>query len=69
MSYPKVVKVASTHSGFGKIRVRSDEDMADVHSLLILNKDFYTTEGLLENIASSFASRSWAHAIAASSAS
>ena len=50
VKYPKVIKVASTHSGYGKIRVRNDEDMSDVRSLLILNKDFYTTEPLQENI-------------------
>ena len=42
VSYPKVVKVASTHSGYGKIRVRNEDDMADVRSILILNKDFYS---------------------------
>lgn len=37
-----MVKVASTHSGYGKIRVRNEDDMADVRSILILNKDFYS---------------------------
>ena len=50
VEYPKVIKVASTHSGYGKIRVRGEDDMADVKSILILNKDFYTTERLIENI-------------------
>ena len=50
VKYPKVIKVASTHSGYGKIRVTNDDDMADVKSILILNKDFYTTETLIENI-------------------
>ena len=54
VKYPKVIKAASTHSGYGKIRVRNDEDMSDVRSLLILNKDFYTTEPLQENIVFEF---------------
>mmetsp|Transcript_42712 Transcript_42712/g.70466 ORF Transcript_42712/g.70466 Transcript_42712/m.70466 type:complete len:366 (+) Transcript_42712:23-1120(+) len=48
--YPKVIKVASTHSGYGKIRVRDKDEMDDVRSILILSKDFYTTETLVENI-------------------
>eukprot|EP01083_Nonionella_stella_P076102 207199_1 len=50
VQYPKVIKVASTHSGYGKIRVSSKDEMADVRSILILNKDFYTEEGLVEDI-------------------
>eukprot|EP01084_Bolivina_argentea_P117119 208028_1 len=50
VKYPKVIKVASTHSGYGKIRVKNKDEMDDVRSILILNKDFYTEEGLVENI-------------------
>ena len=50
INYPKVIKVASTHSGYGKIRVKNNDEMNDVKSILILSKDYYTEETLIENI-------------------
>lgn len=50
VAYPKVVKVSSTHAGFGKMRVRSEEDEDDLMSILKLGKDYYTEEPLVENI-------------------
>ena len=44
---PKVIKVGSCHSGYGKIRAKADDEMDDVRSILILNKDYYTEESLI----------------------
>jgi len=43
-SYPAVVKVASSYSGYGKIRVNDDSDLKDVTSILALHCDYFTTE-------------------------
>lgn len=49
--YPLVVKVGSTHAGFGKAKVKSEADMDDIRSILALGKDYYTTEPFIGNIA------------------
>lgn len=51
VAFPKVVKVSSTHAGFGKVRVRNAEDEDDIMSILNLGKDYYTEEPLVEDIA------------------
>jgi len=43
-SYPAVVKVASTHAGYGKIQARDQGEMQDVSCVLALHNDYYTTE-------------------------
>ena len=45
---PKVVKVGSCHSGYGKIRAKNKDEMDDVRSILILNKDYYTEEEFVD---------------------
>lgn len=51
VALPAVVKVASTHAGYGKIRITSNEDGDDLKSILALHKDYYTVEPLVPEIA------------------
>jgi len=43
-TYPTVVKVSSTHAGYGKIQAETEADMKDVKCILALHNDYYTTE-------------------------
>jgi Synapsin, ATP binding domain len=43
-------KVASTHAGYGKIRVTQDADRDDLKSILALHRDYYTVEPLVGEI-------------------
>eukprot|EP01084_Bolivina_argentea_P262850 444678_1 len=45
---PKVIKVGSCHSGFGKSRAQTKDEMDDIRSILILNKDYYTEETFID---------------------
>jgi len=47
--YPAVVKVASSYSGYGKIRVHDDADLKDVTSILALHNDYFTVEPFVEH--------------------
>jgi len=47
VAYPVVVKVATAHAGYGKIRMKNKDDMDDLKSVLALGTDYYTTEPLV----------------------
>lgn len=42
MEYPQVVKVGTAHVGYGKTFVKSQQEMDDLASILVMNHDFYT---------------------------
>jgi len=46
--YPRVVKVGSAHAGRGKLRVFNRGEMRDIESVLVMNKNYYTTEPFLD---------------------
>jgi len=48
--YPLVMKVGTTHAGFGKTRIANKSDMDDFRSIMALNKQYYTTEAMVENV-------------------
>lgn len=48
-SYPAVIKVSSTHAGYGKTQARDKHDMQDITSILALHNDYYTTEPFIEH--------------------
>ena len=47
--YPIVIKVSSTHAGYGKIVARSESEYADVKCILALHNDYYTIEPFVEH--------------------
>jgi hypothetical protein len=47
MEYPQVVKVGTAHVGYGKTFVKSQQEMDDLASILVMNHDFYTTEPMI----------------------
>lgn len=48
--FPVVVKVSSTHAGFGKMRCNSSADLDDLLSILALNCDYFTIERFFDNV-------------------
>ena len=49
-SFPCVVKVSSTHAGFGKTRVQSKAEFDDLMSILALTNEYFTVEPFIDNI-------------------
>jgi len=49
VSYPCVVKVSSTHAGYGKIVAHSKEELKDIMCILALHNDYFTTEPFIEH--------------------
>jgi len=47
-SFPSVIKVGSTHAGYGKLKVNSKSDFDDAKCVLALGNDYYTTEPLID---------------------
>ncbi|KAL6079761.1 Asparaginyl-tRNA synthetase, cytoplasmic (Asparagine--tRNA ligase) (AsnRS) [Balamuthia mandrillaris] len=43
-SFPAVIKVSSTHAGYGKIQAKDAKEMQDVQCVLALHSDYYTAE-------------------------
>jgi hypothetical protein len=50
VKFPGVVKVGSTHAGFGKMLVQNQSEYRDAESILAMTNEYYTTEELIPNI-------------------
>lgn len=48
--FPVVVKVSSTHAGYGKMRCANAADLDDLLSILALNCDYFTIEQFFDNV-------------------
>lgn len=48
--FPCVIKVGSTHAGFGKMLAHNESDYKDAESVLALSSEYYTTELLIPDI-------------------
>jgi len=46
--FPVVGKIGHAHAGFGKMKIKSSEEMADFKSILALHKDYVTLEPFVE---------------------
>jgi hypothetical protein len=50
VKFPGVVKVGSTHAGFGKMLVKDQGEYRDAESIIAMTNDYYTTEELIPNV-------------------
>ena len=49
MAFPTVVKVGSTHAGFGKFVVKSQSDYDDLESIIAMKGDYFTEEPFVKH--------------------
>ncbi|KAH3762531.1 synapsin II [Pelomyxa schiedti] len=48
INFPTVMKVGNCHAGYGKALVAKATDLADISSIVALNRNFYTVEEYLD---------------------
>lgn len=48
--FPCVIKVGSTHAGFGKMLAQNESDYKDAESVLALSNEYYTYECIQDPI-------------------
>ena len=46
--FPLVAKVGHAHAGYGKIRIKADDEMSDFKSLCALHDDYITLEPFIK---------------------